>query len=98
MLLSNELQKMNTGVTITDDKQIDICLEQICEQGCRSVNQTIQQLEQGKAAEIVRCLTASQRGILLNELKSIMAVYAETGSCELFLDNDFKNLQELHSP
>jgi len=65
------------------DKQIEICLEQICEQGCRAVNKIIQQLEQGKEIEVVWHLSALQRGILLDELKSVMAVYAKTGSCDL---------------
>lgn len=68
---------------ITNDKQIDLCLEQICGQGCRSVNQIIQQLEQGKVIKLAQHLSALQRGRLLEELKNIMAVYAETGSCEL---------------
>jgi len=74
---------MTKNQMITNDKQIEICLEQICEQGCRSVNKIIQQLEQGKEVEVVWHLSALQRGILLNELKSIMAVYAKTGSCEI---------------
>ncbi|MEN8220092.1 MAG: hypothetical protein ABFS56_27830 [Pseudomonadota bacterium] len=61
---------------ITNDKAIDTCLEQICGQGCRSVNQIIQQFEQGKQIEVAQHLSILQRGILLKELKSIMAVYA----------------------
>jgi hypothetical protein len=68
---------------ITDDKQINSCLEQICEQGCRSVNQVIQQLEQGDVIEEIAYLSRVQQQRLLQELKSIMAVYAETGSCEV---------------
>ena len=68
---------------ITTDKQIDSCLEQICEQGCRSVNQIIQQLEQRQMIEITRYLSMEQQQKLLQELKSIMAVYTETKSCEV---------------
>jgi len=64
-------------------KQIELSLEQICEQGCRSVNQVIQQLENGELIELTRHLNDSQHQILLKELKSIMAVYGETGSCEM---------------
>ncbi len=63
--------------------QIELFLEQICEQGCRSVNQVIKQLEKGESIELTRDLNESQQKILLKELKSIMAVYGETGSCEL---------------
>jgi hypothetical protein len=68
---------------ITNDKQIDLCLESICHQGCRSVNRVIEQLEQGQIIKAVAHLTAAQRHRLLQELKSIMAVYATTGSCEV---------------
>ncbi len=68
---------------ITDDKQINSCLEQICEQGCRSVNQVIQQLDQGEVIEDIAHLSRVQQQRLLQELKSIMAVYAATGSCEV---------------
>ena len=68
---------------ITHDKQINSCLEQICEQGCRSVNQVIQQLELGEVIEDFAHLSRVQQQRLLQELKSIMAVYAVTGSCEV---------------
>jgi hypothetical protein len=68
---------------ITNDKLIDSCLEQICGQGCRSVNQVIQQLEQGQVIDVARHLSAAQQKKLLQELQNIMAVYAETHSCEV---------------
>lgn len=68
---------------ITNDKQIDLCLEQICQEGCRSVNQVIEQLEQQQMTEATRQLNSAQQRIVLQELKKIMAVYAETQSCEV---------------
>ena len=68
---------------ITNDKQINTCLEQICAQGCRSVNQVIQQLEQGQLIEAVQHLSHAQQQRLLQELQSIMEIYAETQSCEV---------------
>ena len=68
---------------ITNDKQIDLCLEEICQQGCRSVNQVIEQLEQQKMSEATRQLNSAQQNRVLYELKKIMAVYAETQSCEV---------------
>lgn len=66
---------------ITNDKQVNFCLEQICEQGCCSVNLVIQQLEQGQVLEGIQHLNTKQRQQLLQELKSIMAVYGD--SCEV---------------
>ncbi|MDM8568749.1 hypothetical protein QUF50_04405 [Thiotrichales bacterium HSG1] len=64
---------------ITKEKQVDSCLEYICNQGCQAVTQIIQQLEQGQIIDIIEPLNPEQRTNLLQELKSIMAVYG--GSC-----------------
>jgi hypothetical protein len=66
---------------ITHDKQIDSCLEDICLQGCQATNQVIQALEENQVIETVKHLSVIQRRILLQELKKIMAVYAEKNSC-----------------
>ena len=68
---------------MTNDKHIELSLEHICEQGCRAVNKVINQLKKGEMIEMTRHLNELQQEILLKELKSIMAVYGETGSCEL---------------
>ena len=58
-------------------------LETICKRGCRYVNQAIDRLERGLPVAETRGLDPGQRGRLLAELKSIMAVYAEKGgTCE----------------
>ncbi len=67
---------------MTNDKQIDSCLEQICGQGCRSVNHVIQQLEQGQVIDAAQHLSAAQQRKLLQELQNIMAVYGNQ-SCEV---------------
>ncbi len=69
---------------LTNDKQVDSCLENICNQGCQTVTTIIQQLEQGEIINIVKSLTSTQRLKLLQELKSIMAVYGD--SCIVFSD------------
>jgi hypothetical protein len=68
---------------ITNDKQIDSCLENLCQQGCQTVNQVIQRLEQEQVIDTVKHLNVAQRMTLLQELKNIMAVYAETQSCQI---------------
>ena len=66
---------------LTHDKQIDSCLEDVCLQGCQAVNEIIQALEKKQEIETVKHLSVIQRRILLQELKKIMAVYADTNSC-----------------
>jgi hypothetical protein len=68
---------------ITHDKLIDSCLENVCLQGCQTANQVIQALEEKQVIETVKHLSVIQRRILLQELKKIMAVYAETNSCAI---------------
>ncbi|MDY6992617.1 MAG: hypothetical protein SVR94_08445 [Pseudomonadota bacterium] len=65
------------------DYQVEQCLEYCCQQGCQWVNEFIQKLEQGLLPLEVRHLTPAQRILLLEELQSIMAVYAQTKSCVL---------------
>ncbi|BAP56063.1 hypothetical protein THII_1766 [Thioploca ingrica] len=68
---------------ITEDTQVQACLEQICQQGCRQVNRIIQQLKQGTRLPETQHLTPFQNTLLLQELQNIMAVYTETGNCRL---------------
>lgn len=68
---------------ITDDKQIDACLEHFCQQGCRAVNLIIAQLEQGQDIDDIQHLDAKQRQRFYQELKNVMAVYAETHTCDI---------------
>ncbi len=64
---------------LTNDNQIDSCLENICNQGCQVVNQIINQLENDQTVDIIEHLTTKQKIRLLQELKDIMMVYS--GSC-----------------
>ena len=64
-----------------EDIQVEVCLEQICQQGCRQVNRIIQQLKQGTCLPETQHLTPFQNTLLLQELQNIMAVYSETKSC-----------------
>jgi hypothetical protein len=68
---------------MTKDTQVQACLEQICQQGCRQVNKIIQQLKQGTHLPETQHLTSFQHTLLLQELQNIMAVYTETGNCRL---------------
>jgi len=65
------------------DYQVEQCLEYCCQQGCQWVNELIQKLEQGLLPLEVHHLTPRQRVLLLEELQSIMAVYAQKNNCVL---------------
>ena len=59
---------------MTDIKMSKI-VESICSEGCISVNNIIDALEQGDLIKQVDSLTASERIQLIKELKEIMSVY-----------------------
>jgi len=47
----------------------------LCNDGCRTVNDYIVQLESGEALPQIQQLNTSERQEVLKELKAIMAVY-----------------------
>ncbi|MFA5529478.1 MAG: hypothetical protein WDA11_02310 [Thiohalomonadaceae bacterium] len=51
------------------------CIEALCRSGCAAVRATIQALEQGQDVAQVRGLPSEERRAILEELKTIMAVY-----------------------
>jgi hypothetical protein len=58
------------------------CIETLCHKGCKEVTQIILALERGDPLEEVRDLSEEERQAVLDELKAIMAVYGEGGSCD----------------
>ncbi len=75
-------------------KQIDQCIERLCQKGCRSVRQDIRLLEQGQALPELSALDDLARQAVLKELRSIMAVYGD--SCPMPASADTTNDQKKH--
>ena len=61
------------------DYKVEHCVEILCQQGCRTVWGTITSIENGDSLAETVGLDQGQVQDVLNELKSIMAVYE--GSC-----------------
>lgn len=57
------------------------CIEILCQKGCKEVSLVILALEREEPLEELRDLSQSERQAVLAELKSIMAVYQEGGTC-----------------
>ena len=57
------------------------CIETLCQKGCKEVSLVILALERKEPLEELRGLDESERQAVLAELKSIMAVYQEGGTC-----------------
>ncbi|HEY0721857.1 MAG TPA: hypothetical protein VGE50_11460 [Gammaproteobacteria bacterium] len=58
-----------------DKPHIAQCVELLCEQGCSEVRSTIARLEANQTVAQVSGFSAQERSQVLDELKSIMAVY-----------------------
>ena len=56
-------------------QKISQAVDQICQNGCNNVNDIIETLSSGKKIEITNNFSDAETNELLNELKSIMAVY-----------------------
>lgn len=64
-----------------DQSKIAHCIEVLCQKGCKEVSQVILALERGEPMAEVQELNEDERQAALKELKSIMAVYQEGGTC-----------------
>ena len=56
-------------------EKVSKVVEDICNLGCTTVNEIIQNLEHGDEVKQARQLSRSERDELLDELKAIMDVY-----------------------
>lgn len=73
------IQVFSGVVMMKHSVKVQHCIESICNQGCQSVGAIIEQLEAGEDLQFTRSLTANERQIVLQELKSVMDVYAKRG-------------------
>ena len=64
-----------------DQSKIAHCIEVLCQKGCKEVSVIILALERGEAMAEMQELNADERQMVLHEIKSIMAVYQEGGTC-----------------
>lgn len=64
-----------------DHSKIAHCIEALCQRGCKEVSLIILALERGETMAEAQELDAEERQAVLHELKSIMAVYREGGTC-----------------
>jgi hypothetical protein len=63
--------------------QVDECVEILCQKGCQSVREDIRRLEAGVVLPEVAMLDDLTRRKVLQELRSIMAVYGDTCPLDL---------------
>lgn len=64
-------------------KEIDQTIDLICTQGCQYVNSVLENASIRNECIEFKRLNDTDQTLVLSELKSVMSVYAETGSCEV---------------
>jgi hypothetical protein len=73
------MQLFGSGtIDVMRNKQIDECIERLCQKGCRSVRDDIRLIEQGETIPELSVLDDLARQAVLKELRSIMAVYGDS--------------------
>jgi hypothetical protein len=60
--------------------RVDLCVEVLCQHGCRKVSGYIEQLKTGEVFQEVAALSVDERKSVLVELESIMQAY--DGDCQ----------------
>ncbi len=63
--------------------QMNHAIECICHRGCRYVNSILADDDARQACKELQTLNSVQQRSVLKELKSVMSVYGETGSCQV---------------
>jgi hypothetical protein len=64
-------------------QEIDQAVDSICNQGCQYVNSVLEDSATRVDCNELTQLCDHEQAIVLAELKSVMSVYAKTGSCEV---------------
>ena len=65
------------------NSRVENAVESICNRGCRYVNSVLSSSEIQQDCLELKALEASEQQIVIAELSSVMAVYEQTGSCEV---------------
>ena len=58
-----------------DTKQVNQCVDALCQCGCDAVRATIQAMELGAEIPQLQTLNREERQVVLDELRAVMAVY-----------------------
>ena len=58
-----------------DTKQVNQCVDALCQCGCDAVRATIKAMESGAGVPQLETLDHEERQVVLDELKAVMAVY-----------------------
>lgn len=63
------------AVTAEGQDRVDLCVEQLCQEGCGKVTEYIDLLQAGEALPVLAHLAPAEVKAVLDELISIMAAY-----------------------
>ena len=64
------------------NSQLDNVIDAICNRGCRYVNAVLNESAIQQGCEELLQLNKAEKVVVIEQLKSVMSVYDQTGSCE----------------
>ena len=65
------------------NSRVENAVESICNRGCRYVNSVLSSVEVQQSCVELKALDRSEQMVVISELSSVMAVYDQTGSCDV---------------
>lgn len=65
------------------DTQVHRIVDAICNRGCRYVNTVLHDSENVAQCQELLALKSGDRHLVVEELKSVMSVYEQTGNCKI---------------
>ena len=66
-----------------NEKRVSTVVESICERGCQYVNTILQDARKRADCRPLLNLSSAEQATVIDELKSVMSVYEQTGSCDI---------------
>jgi hypothetical protein len=65
------------------NSRVENAVESICNRGCRYVNSILSSSEIQQDCLELKALDSSEQQVVIEQLSSVMAVYDQTGSCDI---------------
>jgi hypothetical protein len=66
-----------------ENSQVDKVIHSICQRGCKYVNTVLQESCETQGCQELQKLNRVEQSLVIEELKSVMSVYNQTGSCKV---------------
>ena len=65
------------------NSQVDKVIHSICQRGCKYVNTILQESCEAEGCQELQKLNRLEKSLVIEELKSVMSVYNQSGNCKV---------------